>query len=277
MSQAGQWTATVMARRDTGDYAVVTLSAGTDTSAARAGQFASVRVAGPDSALLLRRAMWIGEATSSGRDGGTIEVVADRGEPGGAWLAAQPQSARVDVIGPLGRPFSLPRDPTHCLLIGFGAATAALVKLSEELVARGCRVRFLLLGQAAAFGVLAARRFSSEIVDSSGRSIDPREAVLDQLDDSVEVVYSAGLAEQLRPLGQIVTEMGVAHQTAVETPLVCGSRTCTLCALPVRGRDGVTRMVRACTEGPVFRADLVRWDDLGTVPGDCLGAGEEAR
>jgi dihydroorotate dehydrogenase electron transfer subunit len=42
--------------------------------------------------------------------------------------------------------------------------------------------------------------------------------------------------------------------------------------LPVVGNDGVTRMVRACTDGPVFRGDLVRWDDVGTIPFDALGA-----
>jgi hypothetical protein len=31
-------------------------------------------------------------------------------------------------------------------------------------------------------------------------------------------------------------------------------------------------MVRACVEGPVFRGDLVRWDDVGTIPFDALGA-----
>ena len=42
--------------------------------------------------------------------------------------------------------------------------------------------------------------------------------------------------------------------------------------LPAVGNDGITRMVRACTEGPVFRGDLVRWDDVGTIPFDALGA-----
>jgi dihydroorotate dehydrogenase electron transfer subunit len=32
-------------------------------------------------------------------------------------------------------------------------------------------------------------------------------------------------------------------------------------------------MVRSCVEGPVFPADRVRWDDIGTVPVDALGAG----
>jgi hypothetical protein len=31
-------------------------------------------------------------------------------------------------------------------------------------------------------------------------------------------------------------------------------------------------MVRSCVDGPVFRGDLIRWDDMGTIPFDALGA-----
>jgi dihydroorotate dehydrogenase electron transfer subunit len=31
-------------------------------------------------------------------------------------------------------------------------------------------------------------------------------------------------------------------------------------------------MVRACVDGPVFRGDVVRWDDVGTIPFDAFGA-----
>jgi hypothetical protein len=31
-------------------------------------------------------------------------------------------------------------------------------------------------------------------------------------------------------------------------------------------------VTRSCVDGPVFRGDLVRWDDVGTVPFDALGA-----
>ena len=41
---------------------------------------------------------------------------------------------------------------------------------------------------------------------------------------------------------------------------------------PVVGDDGLTRMVRSCVEGPVFYGDRVRWDDVGTVPPDTVGA-----
>ncbi|HET7355764.1 MAG TPA: hypothetical protein VFJ09_03710, partial [Nocardioidaceae bacterium] len=61
-------------------------------------------------------------------------------------------------------------------------------------------------------------------------------------------------------------------QTAVPAPDGCGTGLCHGCVLPAVGEDGLTRMVRACTEGPVFRGDRVRWDDIGTVPADTWGA-----
>ena len=54
--------------------------------------------------------------------------------------------------------------------------------------------------------------------------------------------------------------------------MTCGTGLCMGCVLPAVGTDGITRMVRACMEGPVFRGDLVRWDDVGTIPFDALGA-----
>jgi dihydroorotate dehydrogenase electron transfer subunit len=54
--------------------------------------------------------------------------------------------------------------------------------------------------------------------------------------------------------------------------MACGIGVCMTCVLPVVGEDGVTRMVRSCVAGPVFRGDTVRWDDIGTIPFDALGA-----
>jgi dihydroorotate dehydrogenase electron transfer subunit len=44
------------------------------------------------------------------------------------------------------------------------------------------------------------------------------------------------------------------------------------CVLPVTGSDGIIRMVRSCTDGPVFRGEQVRWDDVGTIPFGAFGA-----
>ena len=36
----------------------------------------------------------------------------------------------------------------------------------------------------------------------------------------------------------------------------------------------IVAVARACVDGPVFEHDRVRWDDVGTVPADALGAGQ---
>ena len=56
----------------------------------------------------------------------------------------------VDVLGPLGRPFTPPEQPTGCLLVGGGYGTAPLFFLAGELRVRRCRVDFVV-GAASAF------------------------------------------------------------------------------------------------------------------------------
>jgi dihydroorotate dehydrogenase electron transfer subunit len=54
--------------------------------------------------------------------------------------------------------------------------------------------------------------------------------------------------------------------------MACGIGVCMTCVLPVVGTDQITRMVRSCVDGPVFRGERVRWDEVGTIPFDAFGA-----
>jgi dihydroorotate dehydrogenase electron transfer subunit len=76
----------------------------------------------------------------------------------------------------------------------------------------------------------------------------------------------------LRAVTRLASRYEIPVQALVEESMACGTGVCMTCVLPVVGEDGVTRMVRSCTDGPVFRGDLVRWDDVGTIPFDALGA-----
>jgi dihydroorotate dehydrogenase electron transfer subunit len=80
----------------------------------------------------------------------------------------------------------------------------------------------------------------------------------------------------LRSVTELAAAEGAVAQVAVEESMACGVGVCMTCVLPVRARDGVTRMARSCVEGPVFRGDRVRWDafDRGwcRVPEDAYGA-----
>jgi dihydroorotate dehydrogenase electron transfer subunit len=76
----------------------------------------------------------------------------------------------------------------------------------------------------------------------------------------------------LRKVTALAGRYDIPAQVLVEESMACGIGVCMTCVLPVVGEDGVTRMVRSCVDGPVFRGDLVRWDDVGTIPFDALGA-----
>jgi dihydroorotate dehydrogenase electron transfer subunit len=76
----------------------------------------------------------------------------------------------------------------------------------------------------------------------------------------------------LQSVADLASKSNIISQCAVEESMACGIGVCMTCVLPVIGDDGITRMVRSCTDGPVFRGDKVRWDEIGTVPADCLGA-----
>ncbi|MDP4013414.1 MAG: hypothetical protein U0990_12165 [Candidatus Nanopelagicales bacterium] len=264
-----------MATRRSGRHAVVTLSAPGIADQVRAGQYAAVAVGGQNPSTLLRRAMWIAESAPTGRQGGVIEVVADAEETGGAWLAEQPRGAPVDVIAPLGRPFSAPVEPAVCLLIGIETSAAALLRLGALLTSRGSHVDYLLLGEPTrVYGALEARRLGSSLRSEAiptgvnhrrARIADVVSAALSDAD--IDVVYSAGPAPDVAAVADVVAARGLPHQTALSRVTACGSGVCAACAVPVVGTDGITRVVRACTEGPVFDADRVLWQDLAPPQG----------
>ena len=246
----------------------------------RPGQFVAVAVGGEETAMLLRRAFSIYEVSERGVYGGTVEFVfAVRGK-GTAWLAGRHAHDPIDVVGPLGRPFSLPRDPARCLLVGGGYGTAPLFLLGKSLAQRGCRIDFAL-GAATEdrlFGALDAKRMATSLaVTTEDGSTGEKGLVSEVLPDliarnRVEVVYACGPMGMLRAVGDIAAEHDLPCQVAVEESMACGIGVCMTCVLPVLGDDGVTRMVRSCVEGPVFRGDRVRWDDVGVVPADAYGA-----
>lgn len=270
----------VLTVRKVGAYLAVTIVAPGIAEQTRPGHFVALAVGDRTSSMLLRRSFSIYRTAERGVYGGTVEIVLAVHGRGTAALAELRPHDAVDVVGPLGRPFMLPRDPASATLVGGGYGSAPLFSLAEALRARGCRVD-VVLGAASEdrlFGVLDAKRMADSVVvttdDGSagvrGRVSDVLPGVLAR--GRTDVVYACGPMGMLSAVSAIATEHGAVAQTAVEEAMACGIGVCMTCVLPVVGDDGVTRMVRSCVEGPVFRGDRVRWGDVGTVPPDAHGA-----
>jgi dihydroorotate dehydrogenase electron transfer subunit len=277
-----QTSATVLTVRQVQDYHAMTLVAPAIAERFRPGQFVALAVGGEHTSRLVRRCFGVYEVKSD--YGGTVEVVfADR-DAGTAWLAGRRARDQVDLVGPLGRPFRLPRDPVSCLLVGGGPGGAALFALADTLHRRGCQVHFVLGGSSAreVFGSRMAQRIGdTAVLTTEDGTLGDKGTVRGVLpkaiqDTGADVVYGCGPTRLLRSVTAIASEYGLPSQVSVEEFLqetgACGIGVCMTCVLPIHGDDGVTRMVRACADGPVLRGDRVRWGDLGTIPFDALGA-----
>jgi dihydroorotate dehydrogenase electron transfer subunit len=270
--------ATVLTVRRVDAYHALTLVAPGIAARFRPGQFITLAVGGQQTAMLGRRAFTVHDIRPD--HGGTVEFVFEARGPGTRWLAALHARDVLDAVGPLGRPFPVPRDPSRCLLLGVGYGSAPLFALAARLRERACTVDFLLGGQSAdrVFGALTARRTgrSATVVTSDG-SLGARGAVSDMLEQVIreartEVIYASAPMPDLRAVTSLASRYDIPVQASVDVAMACGTGVCMGCVLPVTGTDGITRIVRSCLDGPVFRGDLVRWDDLGTIPFDALGA-----
>jgi dihydroorotate dehydrogenase electron transfer subunit len=237
-------------------------------------------IGGEESSMLLRRAFAIHQVQSRGVYGGTLDVVVSAKGKGTRWLAERRRHDLIDIVGPLGRPFILPKERVSTVLVGGGYGSAPLFMLAEQLRERGCRVD-VVVGAATEeklYGTLELKRLASTLTittdDGSmgerGRVTDILPALMERVDAAV--VYACGPMPMLQRVAEIAESHQAYSQCAVEEAMACGVGVCMTCVLPVVGEDGVTRMLRSCVEGPVFRGDRVRWSDVGTIPSDTLGA-----
>lgn len=277
---AVQVTAEVVSLRRLGSYHQLALLAPGIPARTRPGNFVALAVGGPSTGMLARRAFSIYRVADEGPAGGTVEIVFAIAGRGTAWLAERHRGDKLDIIGPLGRPFGLPAQPVSAVLVGGGYGAAPLFGLADALRAGGSRVS-MVLGAATEdrlFGVLEAKRSGSLVaVTTDDGSAGVRGRVTDVLGSvfnsvAADIVYGCGPMPMLAAVSQMAVDNGIHSQTAVEEAMACGIGICMTCVLPVRGNDGVTRMLRSCTDGPVFQGQQVRWADIGTVPPDTLGA-----
>jgi dihydroorotate dehydrogenase electron transfer subunit len=172
----------------------------------------------------------------------------------------------------------MPEPGTPALLVGGGYGAAALVGLGARLREAGSAVA-AVAGAASADRLCSVDELSAvasrvEVTTDDG-SFGRRGLVtlaVDELLPAARVVYACGPMAMLRAVARTATERGIPSYVAVEESMACGIGVCMTCVLPVVGADGRTRFSRSCAEGPIFGGDRVRFDDVGTLPADVVGA-----
>jgi dihydroorotate dehydrogenase electron transfer subunit len=289
-------TGEVLSHKKYGDqYHALTIVAPEIGEKVKPGQFINIRC-GTNRASILRRPFSVYRVHKRGGWASTIEIVFDIRGPGTEFLSQLRAHTIVDLIGPLGRGFALPKRRAHCLLVGGGIGSAALFFLADELrndghrvdVILGARTAGLLLNQIDARRLASVCRITTEdgSAGDQGRVTDILEEMIEKC--HTEVIYTCGPNPMLEAISRFAADHKLPVQVAVEELMACGYGVCMTCVMPLRrpvkGKETLEDAVvyaRSCTEGPVFNGANIIWNgDAGRVAEDqaeLSPAGQPAR
>jgi dihydroorotate dehydrogenase electron transfer subunit len=261
----------VLQHRKIGRYHSLTLVSPEIADRAEPGQFVTLGVEGKHT--VLRRPFFIYQVSRHGPWAGTVEIIFESTGEGTRWLATRAKHDLVDVVGPLGSGFPIPKQHVTSLLVGTGYGTAPLLYLASVLQLRGFRADMIIGAPTAdeIFNAIEAKRLSATTVfTTEDGSLGEQGVITDVMTRMLEsgrtgLVYASGPMPMLREVSQLATSYDVPIRVATEEAMACGTGVCWTCVLPVE-RKGQLYNLRGCTEGPVFNGAKVRWDAIGALP-----------
>lgn len=198
------------------------------------------------------------------------------------WLSKLQVGDQVDVLGPLGNAFTLPTEDQTAVLIGGGVGIPPMLYLSTKLI-RGVAIAGALskdllpltlqqtqdfpIAEFAKYGVKSIVTTDDGSLGLKGRVTDALIPWLDANKAANPILYTCGPEPMMKAVANIAVERGIPCQVAVERAMACGMGTCQSCCIkvlkpdpakpPLPGSEWCYRL--ACTDGPVFTADVLRW------------------
>ena len=166
---------------------------------------------------------------------------------------------RLDVVGPLGRGFTIAADWRRLVLVARGVGLATLAPLAIE--ARRLDRRLTAICSARNHGALMSvdilRDLGARVItitDADGSSdMDNLESLITGLieDEGIDAFYTCGSNRILTLLQAVGRRHGIPGQIALEQQMACGLGMCHCCVRPFN-RAGQKLPLRVCREGPVF-------------------------
>lgn len=222
------------------------------------GQFVNVKVdAGSDP--LLRRPFSVYDY-----ENGILRIVVKRVGRGTNRMALYAADEMVDILGPLGKGFSVPED-ARVLLVGGGVGNAPLFFLARELREAGSRVT-CVYGMRSAEYVYCAGEYRDACEEfiiatddgsegTKGTVADVMPGLLDRT--QYDAICACGPLRMLEAVTGIAVERAVPIEVSLENYFGCGVGLCVGCTVETTSGNR-----RACVDGPVMDGSAIVWSSL---------------
>lgn len=209
---------------------------------------------------------------------GAISVILKIAGHGTNLLAEKKEGEALDILGPLGNGFDMPRIGGNIIMAAGGVGMPPLFLLSKIAIKNGFPSGSIIF--------ISGARSKSELFNShdltdlntglhictDDGSAGEKGTVVDILNQLLKsngdyTVYSCGPAVMLEKVDQILKKKSIPGFLSLEQLMPCGYGICSGCAVKVipeadRGETDDNRdfhLKRVCVEGPVFRAGEVIW------------------
>jgi dihydroorotate dehydrogenase electron transfer subunit len=238
----------------------LTVKAPNIAAASTPGQFVMVRTAeGLDP--LLRRPFsvhLVGE-------GGMIQILFKVIGKGTQALASMEVGRKLDVLGPIGRGFTVANESLH-YLVGGGIGIAPLLFLAKDILKKsepssirvllGARTKDEIAAMAGEFDSMGLAVETITEDGSFGKQGLVTELMTDLQPEKAVMVYGCGPYPMLRAVANTCRDKSWSCQVSLETMMACGLAACLGCAVQ---RADMKGYVHVCKDGPVFDMDEVAW------------------
>ncbi len=221
---------------------------------AKPGQYLHIKV-GKGIDPILRRPISIGRID---KDKGSISLIYQIIGKGTKKIAEMKQGEDIDVIGPLGNGFEI-FEGSKCAVVGGGMGTAPLLELASRI--KDCDV---YLGfRCSTFKIKEYKEICKKLlIATEDGSMGSKGYVTDLIKDigRYDVVYTCGPKPMMKKVKELCDASSVRCYASLEERMGCGIGACLVCACRIKEGD-TWHYKRVCTDGPVFEAGEVDFDD----------------
>lgn len=237
-----------------GHYSL-TLAPFSKVKSIRPGQFVHLKI--PGCAVYFRRAFSVYDIDTKTKSFEVIFKVMGRGT---SFMASLKKGDTMDVLGPLGNGFSMPKRSEKAILIAGGVGMPPIQFLANHLVNKNFKadnivffyggrtrsdlveltrlkklgIKLILATEdgSAGFRGLVTVAVSEWVAENNGK----------------KAIYACGPEGMLQAVNNLAGRLSIPGQLSLEAPMPCGIGICLGCIRPLRA-GGYTRV---CREGPVY-------------------------
>ncbi len=268
--------AALIVRKETwGEYCLLALHSPKIARQAAPGQFLMVRVS-DEPYPLLRRPFSI-----LAREKTRLEIFFSKAGAGTAILAERNPGETLDILGPLGKGFRVPRKgkaAATAFLVGGGRGIAPLYFLARDLRSRGIRPRIFYGGRTDSHLPLLSKLAEMGLdlfISTDDGSLGFHGFICPMLERELArwlnaprrgrsgrrpEIFACGPDAMMKGVAGIADRYRVPAQFSLESIMGCGIGACWGCVKRIK-KPGKTGWTKICEEGPVFKSSEIVWEE----------------